>query len=92
MLKNRIEKQKMKDIKRNFIMNPSKKTLIIFTFFWFLGIALLTLSTTDLFTESFFQKKYLIIYFLMIGSTITTTILHIIYWKNKKLNSNSNTK
>ena len=77
----------MKNNKRNFITNPSKKNLIIFTLLWFLGIVLLTLSATDLFTESFFQKKYVLIYFLMIGSTITTIKLYKNYWKNKNLNS-----
>jgi len=80
----------METIKRNFIKNPSKKDLILFTSLWLLGIILLTLSTTDLFTESFFQKKHFIIYFLMIGSTVTTGKLYFNYWKNKNLNSHSN--
>lgn len=80
----------MEIIKRNFIKNPSIKNLILFTLFWFVGIILLILSTTDLFTESFFQKKYVMIYFLMTGSTITIGKLYFNYWKNKNLNSQSN--
>lgn len=80
----------METIKRNFIKNPSKKDLILFTSLWLLGIILLTLSTTDLFTESFFQKKHVIIYFLMIGSTVTIGKLYFNYWKNKNPNSHSN--
>ncbi len=76
-------------MKRNFIKNPSTKNMILFTFLWSLGIALLTFSITDLFTESFFQKKFLMIYFLMIGSTITIVKIYINYWKNKNLNSHS---
>ena len=80
----------METVKRNFIKNPTSKNLILFTLLWFVGIFLLTLSTTDLFSESFFQKKNVMIYFLMIGSTIATAKIHINYWKNKNLNSHSN--
>jgi len=82
----------MGKLKKNWMNNPSKKNVILFTGASFLGIALLILSTTNLFTESFFQKKYLLIYFLMIGSTVATIKLNINYWKNKNLNSNSNTE
>lgn len=75
--------------KRNFITNPSKKILILFTFLWLLGITLSTLSMTDLFTESFLQKKYAMTYFSMIGSTITIGVLYFFHWRNKKLNSHS---
>ena len=77
----------METVKRNFIKNPSIKDLILFTLLWFVGILLLTLSTTDFFTENFFQKKYVMTYFLMIGSTITTGKLYFNYWKNKNQNS-----
>ena len=80
----------METVKRNFIKNPTSKNLISFTLLWFIGIFLLTLSTTDSFTESFFHKKHIIIYFLMIASTIATAKIHINYWKNKNLNSHSN--
>lgn len=73
----------MEIAKKNWKNNPSKKNLILFTGLWFLGIALLILSTTDLFKESFFQKKNLMIYFLIVGSTLATAKLHCKYWKNK---------
>ncbi|PCI08479.1 MAG: hypothetical protein COB73_06870 [Flavobacteriaceae bacterium] len=82
----------METIKRNFIKNPSKKNLILFTLLWFLGITLLILSTTDLFIENFLQKRYIMIYFLMIGSTIATVKLYMNYWRNKNLSSNSNSE
>jgi hypothetical protein len=85
----KTENKQMETIKRNFMKNPSIKNLILFTLLWFVGIILLTLSTTDLFTESFFQKKYVMIYFLIIGSTIATGKLYFNYWKNKSLNSHS---
>ena len=91
MQRNRTKKNiQMETTKRNYINNPSKKNMILFTLLWLLGIILLTLSTTDFFSESFFQKKYLMIYFLMIGSTLTTAKLYINYWKNKNLNSHKN--
>ncbi|WP_275316972.1 hypothetical protein [Tenacibaculum bernardetii] len=79
----------MKDKKNSFITNPTKKHIIIFGLLWFIGITLLTLSITDLFTESFFQKNYVMIYFLMIGSTMTTGKLYHNYWKNRTLKSHS---
>ena len=82
-------KKKMKDSKRNFIKNPSKKNLVTFTILWLLGIVLLTLSITNLFTESFFQGKYVMIYLLMIGSTIATIKLYRNYWRNRNLNTPS---
>lgn len=79
----------MKDKKESFLTNPTKKHLIIFGLLWFISIVLLTLSITDLFTESFFQKKYVMMYFLILGSSITTGRLYFNYWKNKTLNSHS---
>ncbi len=62
----------MKQVKTNWMNNPTRKQLILFTTLWILGITLLLLSMTDLFTESFFQKKNIIVYLLMIGSTLAT--------------------
>jgi len=71
----------MKDKNESFLTNPTKKHLILFGLLWFVSIILLILSTTDLFTESFFQKKYVLIYFLMIGSTVATGKLYFNYLK-----------
>jgi hypothetical protein len=87
MQKNRTKKRKMKDKNESFLTNPTKKHSILFGLLWFISIILLTLSITDLFTESFFQKKYVMMYFLMIGSTVATGKLYFNYWKNKTLNS-----
>jgi hypothetical protein len=75
----------METKKRNFFTNPSKKNLLLFTPLWFLGISLSTLSMTDLFTESFLQKKYIMTYFSMITSTIVIALLYFFYWRNKNL-------
>ena len=80
----------MTDKKESFLTNPTKKHLVIFGLLWFVSISLLTLSITDLFTESFFQKNYTMMYFLMFGSTVVTGKLYFNYWKNKTLNSHQN--
>ena len=77
----------MKDKKESFLTNPTKKHLILFSLLWFICNTLLTLSITDLFTENFFQKNYLIMYFYMIGSTVAIGKLYSNHWKNKTLNS-----
>lgn len=76
----------MNSEKENFLTNPSKKIFVFFTIFWLLGTALLILSTTNLFTENFFQRQYLMIYLLMFGATLMVFKLYINYWKNKDLN------
>ncbi len=68
---------------RNFVESPSKKHIILFTSLWLLSIVLLVLSATDLFTEPFFQKKYVMIHFLMLGSTLAIGKLHLSYWNCK---------
>jgi len=55
---------------RNWATHPTKKNLIIFVIIWAASNGLLVLSTTDLFTESFFKKKYILIYAMMIMSTV----------------------
>lgn len=74
----------------NFIKNPSRKNLILFTSLWLFEIILFILSVTNLFTESFFQKEYLVIYLLIISSTILIINIYTNYRKNE--NSQSTTK
>lgn len=73
----------MKDKNKSFFTNPTKKHLVLFGILWFTSNTLLIMSITNLFAESFFQKKYVMIYFLMIGSTITTGKLYSNYLKKK---------
>ena len=63
---------KQNEQKRNWVTHPTKRNLFIIVTIWFLGNGLLILSTTDLFTESFLNKKYVLIYAMMIMSTWTT--------------------
>lgn len=67
----------------DWMKNPSRKQMILFTLLYFAGILLLVLSMTDLFTESLFQGKYLLLYFLIIGSTLATFKIHLNYWNFK---------
>ena len=70
--------------KRNLINNPTKKNLIIFTIIWALGIILLILSMSNLLTENIFKGKYVMIYFLIIASTLPVFKMYNNYFKNKK--------
>lgn len=63
--------------------NLSRKQIVLFTIIYFAGMLLLVLSITNLFTESIFQGKYLALYFLIIGATLTMLKIHLSYWKPK---------
>ena len=69
--------------KRNWVTHPTKRNLLIIVTAWFVGNSLLILSTTDLFTESFFNKKYVMIYAMMIMSTWTTFKVTLNYFKTR---------
>jgi len=73
----------MKREKTNWMKNPSRKQLILFTALWILANTLLILSMTDLLTESVFQGKYIMIYLLMIGSSLATFNLYRNFLKRK---------
>lgn len=63
---------------------PSKKQLIILIIIWLFGITLSILAITDLFSQNFFQKGSLIMYFIMIGATISVMKA----WANYKKTAN----
>ncbi len=67
------------------VKNPSKNNLIVFSIIWLISNGLLIISLTDLFSESFFQKKYFMIYGLVASSTYAVLKLFINY---SKLNKN----
>jgi hypothetical protein len=68
----------------NPILNPSKKIVILVLISWFIGVLLLILASTDLFTESMFQRKYTITNGLIFSATITILVLIKNYLKSKK--------
>lgn len=70
-------------LKNNIYKNPSFKNVMVLSILWFTSNMLLVLSITDLFTESFFHKRYLVVYFLMLGSTATVAKVSLNYFKNK---------
>lgn len=82
----------MKDQPANPMLNPSKKQLIICTAVWFIGLSLLVLVMTDLFTTSPFRSKYIMLYLLMAGSTLTVGWQHINFFRNRKHSVDSGTK
>jgi len=73
----------MKIKKNNRLKKPSRKQMILYTLIYFASIILLVLSMTDLFSESIFKGKYILLYFLMIGVTFQTHKMHLNYWNLK---------
>jgi len=68
---------------KTFFTHPSKRILAVFSTGWGVSVACLLLAITDLFTEPFFQKRYILSYFLMLISTVVVTNIWINYLKNK---------
>ena len=69
---------------KNWIQNPSKKQVILFGIAWFVGALLLILASTNLFTESLFQRRYIATNVLMLLSTTTFVAVLVNYLKRKK--------
>lgn len=67
----------------NFFKKPSFKHVIIFTSVWLISLVLLVMASTDLFTESPFQNKYLMTHFIVVYSTVMIVKLNLNYRKNK---------
>jgi hypothetical protein len=65
----------------NYIKQPTKKFLIIFLVLWIISNFLLISSITNFFTESFFNRRYTLTYFLMIWSSISAIKLILNYKK-----------
>ncbi|SHH48519.1 hypothetical protein SAMN05444281_0822 [Wenyingzhuangia marina] len=60
------------------------KAIFIFPLACLISNTLLVLSLTDLFTESFFQKKYFIVYLIMIISVFPTVKICVEYYRSKE--------
>lgn len=61
----------------------TKKRVTAITALWLVGIVLLLLAATDVFTASPFQGQYLLMYLLMLGSTLVTARLWWVYLKSR---------
>lgn len=48
----------------------TKKRAVVLTALWFIGGLLLLLAMSDLFTQSIFNKKYLLLQFLFLLNTV----------------------
>ncbi len=66
----------------NYMLYPSKKILIIATLVWMLAMTLLVVSMTDVFTQSFFQNKYTVLYLIMFAAFLQMLRLYKNYFKN----------
>ena len=68
---------------KNFFANPSKGAMIFFFVICFVSNILLILSATDLFRESLFQAKNILLTGIMSLSILTTFKLYTNFLKNK---------
>jgi hypothetical protein len=75
---------KQTEQRRNWVTHPTRRNILIIGTAWFVGNGLLVLSTTDLFTESFISKRYIMIYVMMIMSTWTTFQVTLNYFKTRR--------
>ena len=75
----------MEKIRHNYIKYPTRKFLLIIIFLWIISTFLIILSITNFFTESFFNSRYILMYYLMILSSISSIKLILNYKKNKNL-------
>ena len=75
----------MEKIRHNYIKYPTRKFLLIFLVSWIISTFLIILSITNFFTESFFNSRYILMYYLMILSSISSIKLILNYKKNKNL-------
>lgn len=73
----------MPDHSASWFTYPQKKHLWFFGLIWLISHVLLVLSITDLFRESLFQKGYLTMYLLSVGSSFMTATLFRNYFKNR---------
>ncbi|MCX8491204.1 MAG: hypothetical protein ORN54_09065, partial [Cyclobacteriaceae bacterium] len=67
--------------KESWVKNPTQKQVLLAVVVWALGNLLLVLAITDLFRVSFINRQFIIIYFLMIGSTTATLMMFSNYRK-----------
>jgi hypothetical protein len=76
----------------NLFEAAGKIVVIVFIVVWFIGCSLLVLAMTDLFQESFFNRKYAISYLLMGGATATVIAICVAYYKSKIRSTKADTE
>ncbi|MBF00141.1 MAG: hypothetical protein CMP77_09190 [Flavobacterium sp.] len=62
----------------------NKKRAVVLTALWFIGGLLLLLAMSDLFTQSIFNKKYLLLQFLFLINTVFIFKMWKVYISKKK--------
>ncbi|MEP6626528.1 MAG: hypothetical protein ABJA32_01040 [Ginsengibacter sp.] len=72
----------MKRNQSDWVQNPTRKQLVLVFSVWLVGIFLIILSTTNLFTESLLQKKYFWFGILVVMSSITLLLVARNYFRN----------
>lgn len=70
--------------KSDFINNPSKKFLIIFTILYVISLILLLLAVTDIFRTELFTGSNTSLILLLGLSTFSLIRLYINYFKNRR--------
>lgn len=74
------------DEPRNLLKQPTKKIWLIFTALSMIGIFLLLLSMSNLFTESIFKDGFMMLHFLILFNAFFVIKLNYHYFKNKTQN------
>ena len=67
--------------KNNFYYHPSKTQLVLVLSAFIIGNIMLVFVMKNFFTEGIFQSKYFVLYFLMLGSLITTAKVCLNYYE-----------
>ncbi len=57
-------------MKTVFTDRPSTRGIVLFGLLWVVGVTLSLLAMTDLFSESPFQKRYIMMWFILLGSFV----------------------
>ena len=74
--------KEMKTKRDNWPKNPSRNQVLFISALWVIGNLLIILSMTDLFSESIFQRRYFLLYLLILVSTLATLKIIISYFKS----------
>lgn len=71
-------------MENNWAFSPNKKQMVTVVCGYCIAMVLNILTMTDFFTESPFQSKYLMMYFIILLGTVTTITVIVNYYKFKE--------
>ena len=66
----------------SLLKNPSKKNILVFTIAVLLGLALILVASTDLFTKNPFKMKYLLFHMMSVFNIFCLAKMWKSYLKN----------